>query len=75
MSDRVVFTLATIPMLSGALLLVALQRVPPLRVAAAGARVGAAQDASRSSAETAWLGVVTAEHMAELASELGGRVT
>ncbi len=74
MSDRVVFTLACVPMISGALLLVALQRVPAVRVSASAEHAGAALSTG-TTADSAWLGVVTPRHTAELASELGGKVT
>ncbi|MET0283396.1 MAG: efflux RND transporter periplasmic adaptor subunit [Polyangiales bacterium] len=74
MSDRTVIALATVPMISGALLLVALQRVPPVRVNAS-ANKASLTHATEGAVEAApWLGVVVAGHTAELATENEGRV-
>jgi RND family efflux transporter MFP subunit len=76
MSDRIILSLATIPMVAGVLLLGVLQR-GEARVSqepkARGAQLGA--QAPLPAADTAWLGVVVAGQAAELASEFGGRVT
>ncbi len=73
MSDRTVIALATVPMISGALLLVALQRVPPVRVNAS-AKAGSAHAVNAAAEAPPWLGVVVAGHTAELAAENEGRV-
>src|SRR4051812_35908254 len=78
MSDRTIIALATVPMLSGALLLVALQRVPPVRVSArdaASTGTGSAYGTAKSGSEASWLGVVVAGRAAELAAEHEGRVS
>ncbi|MDB4972771.1 MAG: hypothetical protein JWN48_1112 [Myxococcaceae bacterium] len=74
MSDRTIIALATVPMLVGAALLIALQRVPPLRASASAGKRGAAVGAAASTAEAAWLGVVVAGQTAELAAEQDGRI-
>ncbi len=75
MNDRAVIVVAGIPMLTGALLLVALQRLPPApRRASAEAR-GPVHATLRAGPEPCWLGVVVAGHTAELASDLDGKVT
>jgi RND family efflux transporter MFP subunit len=73
MSDRTVIALASVPMISGAVLLVALQRVPPVRVNAS-AKNGSARTLDGAEDAAPWLGVVVAGHTAELASEHEGRV-
>jgi len=73
MSDRAIIALATVPMLTGALLLVALQRVPPVRVSASESKSSVHGEA-RSGTETTWLGVVVAGQTAELAAQQEGRV-
>jgi len=77
MSDRTIIALATVPMLSGALLLVALQRVPPVRVSASAksSEKGSAFGTAKSGSEASWLGVVVAGRAAELAAEHEGRVS
>lgn len=75
MSDRAIIAFATVPMLVGAVLLVALQRVPPQRVSASASKNGAVGAAARVGPESVWLGVVVAGHTAELAAEHDGRVT
>jgi RND family efflux transporter MFP subunit len=74
MSDRTVLALATVPMITGALLLVALQRVPPVRVSASANSSGGRHSASDAREAPAWPGVVVAGHTAELAAEHDGRV-
>lgn len=74
MSDRVLTTLALIPMLAGALLLVTLQRAPALRLTAR-ARETTAVAPGSTRVHASWPGVVVARHTADLASELDGRVT
>jgi membrane fusion protein, multidrug efflux system len=73
MSDRAIIALATVPMLTGALLLVALQRVPAVHVSASAGK-SAAHRQARSGTETTWLGVVVAGRTAELASQQDGTV-
>ena len=78
MSDRTIIALATVPMLTGALLLVALQRVPPVRVSASAAATtgaGRSSGTAKSGSEASWLGVVVAGRAAELAAEHEGRVS
>lgn len=74
MSDRTIIALATVPMLTGALLLVALQRVPPVRVSASAAKTFSAHGTTKAGSEATWLGVVVAGRAAELAAENDGRV-
>jgi RND family efflux transporter MFP subunit len=74
MSDRTVIALATVPMIAGALLLVALQRVPPVRVNASAGKAGMARVSDLAVRTPAWLGVVIAGHTADLAAENDGRV-
>jgi RND family efflux transporter MFP subunit len=74
MSDRTVIALATVPMISGALLLVALQRVPPVRVNASAGKTDSARAGNDVQEAAPWLGVVVAGHTAELAAENDGRV-
>lgn len=74
MSDRTVIALATVPMISGALLLVALQRVPPVRVNASALHGRPSSATPQLEEEPPWLGVVVAGHTAELASEHEGRI-
>jgi RND family efflux transporter MFP subunit len=74
MSDRTLTTLALIPMLAGALLLVTLQRAPAVRLTARAAE-SAAPRAVSAHVRASWPGVVVARHSADLASELDGRVT
>jgi RND family efflux transporter MFP subunit len=75
MSDRTVIALATVPMIAGALLLVALQRVPPLKVSASAAKASSSLGSPQKAAESVWLGVVVAGQTAELAAGQDGRVT
>jgi RND family efflux transporter MFP subunit len=75
MSDRTIIALATVPMLTGALLLVALQRVPPVRVSASAAKPSSAHGTTKPGSEATWLGVVVAGRAAELAAENDGRVS
>lgn len=74
MSDRAVIALAMVPMVAGALLLVALQRVPPARVSASVANGDLVRPRGEARQGSPWLGVVVAGHTAELASEHDGRV-
>ncbi|MFM2417874.1 MAG: hypothetical protein RL385_2597 [Pseudomonadota bacterium] len=76
MSDRLILTLATVPMVSGVLLLGILQRGEARQEPALAAQVAhaAVRDAVPEGAKE-WLGVVVAGQAAELASEFGGRVT
>jgi RND family efflux transporter MFP subunit len=77
MSDRVIVTLATVPMISGALLLLAFQRAPALDAAAPGAGQTAALSAiHQGTAKRApWVGVIVAGNTAELAADQAGKVT
>lgn len=75
MSDRTIIALATVPMLTGALLLVALQRVPPVRVSASAAKSFSAHSTAKAGSEATWLGVVVAGRAAELAADNDGRVS
>lgn len=75
MSDRAVIAFATVPMIVGAALLVALQRVPPVRVSARASKPSSSLGLAQKSVETVWLGVVVAGQTAELAAGQGGRVT
>ncbi|MDB4989668.1 MAG: hypothetical protein JWN04_4846 [Myxococcaceae bacterium] len=74
MSDRTIIAFATVPMIAGALLLVTLQRVPPIRVSASASRGAMVGIGSQQNAKTAWLGVVVAGQTAELAAGQDGRV-
>lgn len=76
MSDRVIVSLASIPMISGAVLLVAFQRAPALHAAAPqGVRSGAAQFHDANARHTTWVGVISAGNAAELAAETDGKVS
>lgn len=77
MSDRVIVSLAAIPMISGALLLLAFQRAPAPQAKAAKriASSAAVQGSDRAPGSTPWVGVVVAGNTAELAADQAGRVT
>lgn len=76
MSDRFVISLATIPMISGVLLLGLLQRPAASQVSVAARTPTRALDSTRSDAQAShWVGVVSAGSNAELAAEFEGRVT
>lgn len=76
MSDRIIISLATLPMISGVLLVALLERP-----AANAARIveepaaRAVESAAASEAPASWIGVVSAGNNAELAAEFEGRVT
>jgi RND family efflux transporter MFP subunit len=78
MSDRLIVSLAAVPMLSGALLLIAFQRAPaikakaPKRAPTVLATQGSADPLVRQSR---WVGVIVAGDSAELAAEQDGTVT
>lgn len=77
MSDRIVISLATIPMISGVLLLAILQR-PAVSAATASGRSESRfgmHGASEGARPSSWIGVVSAGSNAELAAEFDGRVT
>lgn len=76
MSDRFVISLATIPMISGVVLLGLLQRPAASQVSAV--RPAAMRSALSEHTEaqaSSWVGVVSAGSNAELAAEFEGRVT
>jgi RND family efflux transporter MFP subunit len=76
MSDRLIISLATIPMLSGVFLVALLDR--PAAIAAHVAARPAARALRappEGKPEDAWIGVVSAGNNAELAAEFEGRVT
>lgn len=76
MSDRFVISLATIPMISGVLLLGLLQRPAASQVSVAARRQTRALESTRGDAQAShWVGVVSAGSNAELAAEFEGRVT
>jgi multidrug efflux pump subunit AcrA (membrane-fusion protein) len=76
MSDRVIVSLAVVPMIAGAVLLVAFQRAPALHASAPKqAPHSGVLSASESRASTKWVGVIAAGNTAELAAEHDGRVT
>ncbi len=76
MSDRVIVSLAAIPMISGALLLIAFQRAPALQAAAStpSQHVTRSDDGREGQRKTTWVGVISAGDTAELAAEQDGRV-
>jgi RND family efflux transporter MFP subunit len=76
MSDRLVISLATIPMISGVLLLGLLQRGEASQAPAIKARSGSSlQVASAEALTRPWIGVVTAGSNADLGADFDGRVT
>ncbi|MFT3924911.1 MAG: efflux RND transporter periplasmic adaptor subunit [Myxococcales bacterium] len=75
MSDRVIVSLAAIPMISGAVLLVAFQRAPALHAAAPKGQRAAAVAGQDQKHSTTWVGVISAGNTAELAAEADGKVT
>jgi RND family efflux transporter MFP subunit len=76
MSDRFVISLATIPMISGVVLLGLLQRPAVSQVSASrGPSPRSAASAHTESRIAPWVGVVSAGNNAELAAEFEGRVT
>jgi RND family efflux transporter MFP subunit len=76
MSDRFVISLATIPMISGVVLLGLLQRPAVSSVSAAhNVSPRTSQSARADARSSAWVGVVSAGSNAELAAEFEGRVT
>jgi len=76
MSDRLVISLATIPMISGVLLLGLLQRGEASQAPAIKARqLGVSQQVNSSEAlKRPWIGVVTAGSNADLGADFDGRV-
>ena len=77
MSDRILIAGASVPVVSGVIALVLLQRVPgtPLAHAAAAADAKPAQHAEIAAQATpGWVGVVVASSTAELAAITSGRV-
>lgn len=77
MSDRVIVSLAAIPMLTGAVLLVAFQRAPAMHASASKGSQRTVESAEGRDAKrtTTWVGVISAGEAAELAAEQDGRVT
>jgi RND family efflux transporter MFP subunit len=76
MSDRFVISLATIPMISGVVLLGLLQRPAASQVITPQRASRSALSSTRAEADaSAWVGVVGAGSNAELAAEFEGRVT
>ncbi len=76
MSDRVIVSLAAVPMISGAVLLVALQRAPAHQVSAPREAHAASGHAGDPKAKhTTWVGVISAGNTAELAAESDGKVS
>lgn len=77
MSDRLVLSLSTIPMISGVLLLGLLQRGEAMPAPAIKAQKLAAvqQQASSEALRKPWIGVVTAGSNADLGADFDGRVT
>ncbi len=77
MSDRVIVSLAAIPMISGAVLLFAFQRAPAIRAAApqSAHQTSGSAEAREAQRHVSWVGVISARDTAELAAEQDGRVT
>src|SRR5690348_6735379 len=77
MSDRLVISLATIPMISGVLLLGLLQRGEASQAPAIKAKQLAStqQVVSSEARNRPWIGVVTAGSNADLGADFDGRVT
>lgn len=76
MSDRLLISLASVPMLCSIGGLILLQRATPLRLAMGPRAVSsAASEPAVTRAARPWVGVVVAEYTAELAADAEGRVS
>lgn len=75
MSDRLLISAGTVPMLCGVVALVLLQRVAPARISAKPSTERHAVSGDPvAAAPRQWVGVVVAEYTAELAADAEGRV-